>query len=150
MAACAAMIRVRLNATAKPGESPFNSGKHEATPPNQEQEVPMDAHNPPDPLAYLAALPSRRLNAILAYVNAIQIEDAEDVAIFLKWKQPETSDEQIALICGVSRSTLTRNWKRYQAAKPKREDHWPTRQQPTKWRRSPNGGRWPLDHLDGF
>lgn len=99
----------------------------------------------PDPLAFLAALPKRRLTAILAYVNLIQTEDLEDLGIFLKLKYPDTSDKQIALICGVSRTTMVTTWTRYQAAKPKREDHWPTRRQPTKWRVSPSGGRWPLD-----
>jgi len=102
-----------------------------------------------DPLAFLAALPRRRRNAILAYVNTLQTDELEDLAIFLKLKRPETSDDEIASICGVSRSTVAR-WERYQAAKPGREDYWPTRRQPSKWRASNSGGRWPLDHSDGI
>lgn len=105
--------------------------------------------NPPDPIKFLDALPKRRRNAILAYVNLIRTEDVEDLAIFLKFIHPDTSDEQIALICNVSRSKLTK-WKRYQAAKPRLEDHWPTRRRPTKWRASNDGGRWPLDPPDAI
>jgi hypothetical protein len=103
----------------------------------------------PDPLAFLAALPRRRRNMILAYVNALQTDELEDLAIFLKLKRPDTSDDDIALICGVSRSTVTR-WGRYQAAKPSHEDYWSTRRQPSKWRASNRGGRWPLDPPDAI
>jgi len=102
----------------------------------------------PDPLAFLAALPQRRRNTILAYVNAIQTEELEDLAIFLKSQRPDSSDEEIAILCGVSRSKLA-NWKRYQAAKPSLEDYRHIRRQPTKWWVSNRGDRWPLDHPDG-
>jgi hypothetical protein len=101
----------------------------------------------PDPLAFLAALPNRRRNTILAYVNTLQTDELEDLAIFLRLKRPDTSDDEIASICGVSRSTVAR-WERYQAAKPRREDYWPTQRQASKWRASNRGGRWPLDHPD--
>lgn len=103
----------------------------------------------PDPREFLDALPARRRNAILAYVNTIQTEDLEDLAIFLKFKRPETSDEQIAAICGVSRRTVAR-WVRYQAAKPRREDCWPVRRRPSKFRKSDHGGRWALDPPDSI
>ena len=102
----------------------------------------------PDPRDFLDELPRRRRNAVLAYVNIIQSEDLEDLAIFLKFKRPETTDGQIATICGVSRSTVAR-WERYQAAKPKREDYQHTQRRPSKWRASNDGGRWPLDHPGG-
>jgi hypothetical protein len=106
-------------------------------------------HLGPDPLAWLPTLPKRRLNAILAYVNTIQTEEVEDLAIFLKFKRPESSDDEIASLCGVSRSTVAR-WERYQAAKPSREDYRHARRRPSKWRASNRGGRWPLDHPDGI
>jgi hypothetical protein len=102
-----------------------------------------------DPLAFLAALPKRRRNAILAYVNAIRTEELEDLAIFFKLRHPEFSDDTIASLCAVSRSTVAR-WERYQAAKPSREDYQHTRRRPSKWRASNRGGRWPLDHPDGI
>jgi hypothetical protein len=104
---------------------------------------------PPDPLIFLAALPKRRRNAILAYVNTLHTDELEDLAIFLKLKRPECSDTQIAAICGVSRSTVGR-WERYQKAKPRCEDYWPTRRQATKWRAANGGGRWPLDPPDAI
>lgn len=97
-------------------------------------------------LAALAALPKRRRNAILAYLNTIQSEDLELLAIFLKGQRPETSDDQIARICGVSRATVAR-WERYQAAKPNLTDYVHVRRPSTRWRRM-KGDRWPLDHPD--
>jgi hypothetical protein len=98
-------------------------------------------------LTSLAALPTRRRNLILAYVNTLQTDELEDLAIFLKFKRPGTSDNDIASMCGVSRSTVAR-WDRYQAAKTRLEDSRPTRHQPSKWRASDRGGRWPLDPAD--
>jgi hypothetical protein len=109
--------------------------------------TPLPQGPDPDPLTFLAALPTRRRNLILAYVNALQTDELEDLAIFLKLTRPGTSDNDIAIVCGVSRSTVAR-WERYQAAKPRREDYWPTRHQPSKWRASNRGGRWPLDPAD--
>jgi hypothetical protein len=103
-------------------------------------------HSAPDPLAWLASLPRRRRNAILAVVSLIRVEEAEDVAIFLKGHHPEITDRQIARACGVSRAKVAR-WKRYQAMKPTLADIAHLRRQPTKWRRM-KGDRWPLDHPD--
>jgi hypothetical protein len=111
----------------------------------------MPAHSLPaaDPLAFLAALPKRRRNAILAYVNTLLTDDLEPVAIFWKGRRPDSTDEEIALICGVSRATLA-NWKLYQEVKPRLGDYPHIRRQPTKFRRTRDGGRWPLDHPDRF
>jgi hypothetical protein len=103
----------------------------------------------PNPLEYLAALPTRRRNTILAYVNAIRTEELEDLAIFLKSQRPDSSDEDIAALCGVSRSKVA-NWERYQAMKPCLEDYKHAQRPPSKWRASNSGGRWPLDHPDGI
>jgi hypothetical protein len=103
-------------------------------------------HPAPDPLEWLKALPERRRNAILAYVNTIQTEDLEPLAIFLKGRRPDTSDDQIARMIGVSRATLAR-WEGYQAAKPMLADYARVRRQPTKWRVK-GGDRWPLEHPD--
>jgi hypothetical protein len=103
-------------------------------------------HAVADPLAFLLALPKRRRNAILAYVNTIQTEDLEPLAIFLKGQRPDTPDEQIALMLGVSRAKLAK-MERYQAAKPRLADYAHARRQPTKWRIK-DGERWPLDHPD--
>lgn len=102
----------------------------------------------PDPLSVLAALPRRRRNMILAYVDALHTDELEDLAIFLKFKRPDTSDDDIAMLCGVSRSTVAR-WVRYQESKPSLHDYWPTRRKPSKWRASNHGGRWPLDDPEG-
>src|SRR4051794_13050665 len=99
-----------------------------------------------DPLTFLTNLPQRRLNAVLAYVNAIQAEDLESLAIFLKGQHPDASDEQIALMLGISRATLAK-FERYVAAKPGLADYARVRRPPTKWRKH-DGGWWPLDHPD--
>jgi hypothetical protein len=104
----------------------------------------------PDPIKFLQALPKRRRNLILAFVNALHIDELECFGIFLKGIRPDTSDDDIATMCGVSRAKMVTTWKLYQAAKPRREDHWPTRRQPSKWRASTSGGRWPLDPPDEF
>ena len=110
--------------------------------------MPATSQPAPDPIAFLSALPKKRRNAILAYVNAIRTEELEDLAIFLKLMRPGSSDDEIAALCGVSRSTVAR-WERYQAAKPRLEDYRHPRQRPSKWRSSNHGDRWPLDHPDG-
>lgn len=101
----------------------------------------------PDPLAFLAALPTRRRNTILAFVNALHTDELEDLAIFFKIRRPETTDDEIAAICGVSRSKVAR-WLRYQALKPSLSDYKHIRHRPSKWRTS-RGDRWPLDRPDG-
>ena len=100
----------------------------------------------PDPLAFLMALPPRRLNAVLAYLNTIQSEDLEQLAIFLRGIRPATTDVQVARILGVSRAKLAR-MDRYQAAKPHLSDYAHVRRQPSQFRVS-KGGRWPLNHPD--
>jgi hypothetical protein len=97
-----------------------------------------------NPLDYLASLPLRQRNAILAYVNTIRTEELEDLAIFLRSQRPDTSDEQIAELCGVSRSKLA-NWERYQSMKPTLQEYQHVRRLPSKWRASSGGGRSPLD-----
>ena len=105
----------------------------------------------PDPIAFLLALPKRRTQPDSGLsLNALHIDELECFGIFLKGMRPDTPDDDIATLCGVRRTTVVTKWKRYQAAKPRREDHWPTRRQPTKWRVSSSGGRWPLDPPDAI
>jgi hypothetical protein len=106
----------------------------------------MTNRRDPDPRTLFLKLPRRRQNAILAYVNTIQTADLEPLAIFLKGLRPDTPDEQIAHMLGVSRATLAR-WKVYQAVKPRLKDSPYYRPPPTKFRRTKDG-RWALDHPD--
>lgn len=99
-----------------------------------------------DPLSWLHNLPKRRLNAILAYLNTIEAEDLEPLAIFLKGRRPETTDDQVAHMLGVSRATVSR-WERYQATKPSLTDYAHRQRTATKFRVMA-GDRWPLDHPD--
>jgi hypothetical protein len=83
-------------------------------------------------MTILAAMPAAQRNAILSLLDFLNGLPKEELALVAKAAQPHLTDQEVAMLCGVTVRQLYR-YERYQAFKPSAAAYWRDHRETCYW-----------------